>query len=131
MEQFLRESRAAAELLKRESSKKNFDAEHSGHPSIAAMEKLSLERSRARVLPWSCPFWFTRDMRYDMEGQLGQGDSAIVYKAKERQKGQLLAIKIYKMNLEGEALDARLYEIMKEGRLMKYIRGGVSIAISK
>ena len=135
MDQFLRNKEGAAELAKRQSSKRVFSAEHSEYPSIAALEKISVERRRPPVLPWSRPFWLTDDLQYDLMHELGQGDFAAVYKAKERTKGKkegrLLAVKIYKVKVKREEVDDKILDVKKEGIVMHHIRGGVSIAFSR
>ncbi len=114
-------------------SKTNSDASLSQRPFWVNAERDYDKKMSASHLPtsaaWSCRFWLLDELSYDLEEERGRGAFGVVYQAKERTTGLLLAIKVFKINAEGDALDRRLENIKDEGRLLTYIRGGVSVAI--
>jgi hypothetical protein len=68
----------------------------------------------------------TGNLQYDLIAIRGQGPRAIVYKAKEKRTGKLLAIKVwYSMEDPGEELKRR-DEAKLEGELLAKIHGLVS-----
>lgn len=135
MDLFLRGRDGAAALSLKQRSKRIFSADHSEYPPNAALEILSMERQRPHVLPSSRPSWFTDDLQYEYIEELGQGEFAVVYKAKEikkgKKEGRLLAVKIYKMRVKCEDIDEKILNVKKEVMLMHRIQGGVCIALSK
>ncbi|ERF71043.1 hypothetical protein EPUS_03323 [Endocarpon pusillum Z07020] len=92
---------------------------------------MSMEIQRPYVLPSSRPCWLTDDLEYKYIEELGQGDFAIVYKAKEikkgKKEGRLLAVKIYKMKVKHQDIDEKILEVKKEAMLMHRIQGGPHI----
>lgn len=134
MDRFLRDRAGAVELTIRQQSKRIFNADHSEYPPNAALEEMSTERLRPDVVPSSHPCWLTDDLEYEYIKEIGQGDSAAVYKAKEikkgKKEGRLLAVKIYKVRAKREDIDDRILDVKKEVMLMLHIRGGVSVAFS-
>lgn len=134
MDSFLRERAGAAELYKRQLSKRIFSADHSEYPPNADLEKWSMERLRPDVFPSSRHCWLRDDLEYKYIKEIAQGDSAVVYKAKEIKKGKkeerLLAVKIYKVGGKREDIDDKILDVNKEVMLMHHIQNGVSVAFS-
>jgi hypothetical protein len=74
-------------------------------------------------------FWVTAHTEYDLIVETGRGAYSTIWKAREKRRGKVLAVKVFnKFNNTMEELERRL-EVKNEDQILHLVRGGVSETI--
>ncbi len=83
-------------------------------------------RSNPITLPLGSNFWLKDDMKYIVERFIGRGAFASVWRAKEREKGRVFAIK---RSEAGDDPDTRR-NVGNESQILDMIRAGNGVSTS-
>jgi phosphate binding protein len=89
-------------------------------PSWATVEVLMAGAYSERPVPGEVPTWFGPDDRYQLRAEIGLGGMGVIYEARDRQLGRLVAVKVLKAERRGDP--ACTDQFVREARISGWLQ---------